>query len=156
MPKKETIYLETSAVSAYFDFKNQDPERKKATRRFWHEILPDYNAFISEVVNAELTDTKIGLRRRMLLKLVANIKRLKTDKRTKVLAEKYIAAKIVPKSKLADAAHIAIASLNKVDYLVSWNQEHLIDPKQKKKIFEFNKKYGLFIPIISKPDDFFE
>ncbi|MFH1392470.1 MAG: hypothetical protein ABIG90_02190 [bacterium] len=51
---KELIYLETSVISAYFDFKKQDPERKKITRKFFDEELPKFQVLISEVVIAEL------------------------------------------------------------------------------------------------------
>ena len=52
--QKQTIYLETSAVSAYFDFKKQDPLRKAVTREFWSSVLPSYEAHIGTITILEL------------------------------------------------------------------------------------------------------
>jgi len=43
------------------------------------------------------------------------------------LANSYIAAEVVAPSKLADAQHIAIASVNRVDLVVSWNFTHIVN-----------------------------
>lgn len=51
---KQKIYLETSVVSAYFDPWRKSPEQKKWTRKFWKQILPDYQPVISKLVKIEL------------------------------------------------------------------------------------------------------
>ncbi|MBM4401835.1 MAG: hypothetical protein FJ044_01160 [Candidatus Cloacimonetes bacterium] len=63
---------------------------------------------------------------------------------------------IIPKSKIADAIHLAVATVNGIDYLVSWNVRHLTRPVKRKQIAEFNSKLGIYVPVISTPDDFLE
>lgn len=157
MPKKkESIYLETSVISAYFDFKKQDIARKKATRKFWKEVLPKYNAIISEVVFGELEGTPDKEQRIRFLRFIESLRRIKPTSAVAKLSNKYLAADLVPKAKIADATHLAIATISRIDYLVSWNQKHLTSPSQRKRIFVFNKRLKLYIPIIATPDDFFE
>ncbi len=43
------------------------------------------------------------------------------------LAEKYLTEKVVGKTSADDCRHIAIATINKVDYLVSWNFKHIVN-----------------------------
>ena len=50
--KKETLYLDTSVPSAYFDERTR--ERRQATEKFWMETLPRYQACVSEITLEEL------------------------------------------------------------------------------------------------------
>ena len=43
------------------------------------------------------------------------------------LADKYVEAKVVGKTRRADCQHIAIATLAKADVLVSWNFKHIVN-----------------------------
>jgi hypothetical protein len=43
------------------------------------------------------------------------------------LANTYIAEKIIGKSSIEDCQHIAIATVNKVDVLASWNFKHIVN-----------------------------
>ncbi len=54
--KKETLYLDTSVISAYYD--ERAAERQEATVKFWKDVLPHYKVFVSEVALNELEDTK--------------------------------------------------------------------------------------------------
>jgi predicted nucleic acid-binding protein len=43
------------------------------------------------------------------------------------LAQKYIDEKVVGKTSADDCRHIAVATINKVDILVSWNFKHIVN-----------------------------
>ncbi len=43
------------------------------------------------------------------------------------LARKYIENGVIGQGKLVDAEHIAIATVNRVDVLVSWNFKHIVN-----------------------------
>jgi hypothetical protein len=43
------------------------------------------------------------------------------------LAQKYLDEKVVGKTSADDCRHIATATLNKVDILVSWNFKHIVN-----------------------------
>jgi len=54
--KKESLYLDTSVPSAYFD--ERVKERQGATIKFWNEVLPHYKVYVSETTVKELDATK--------------------------------------------------------------------------------------------------
>ena len=48
----------------------------------------------------------------------------------------------IPKSEPEDAYHVAIASVNQLDALVSWNFKHIVSMNPIRKIHEINMKHG--------------
>lgn len=44
-----------------------------------------------------------------------------------MLADKYLAEKVVGPTSADDCRHIATATVNKVDFLVSWNFKHIVN-----------------------------
>ena len=51
------------------------------------------------------------------------------------LADTYITEKVVGKTSLEDCRHIALATINRVDVLASWNFKHIVNLKR---IKEYN------------------
>ena len=43
------------------------------------------------------------------------------------LAEEYVNEKVVGQTRIDDCRHIACATINKVDYLISWNFKHIVN-----------------------------
>ena len=58
------------------------------------------------------------------------------------LAQVYIEKGAIPPSEEEDAFHMAIASVNHIDSLVSWNFKHIVSINPIRKIHEINKKLG--------------
>jgi len=138
--KKETLYLDTSVISAYYDKRTKD--RQKATIRFWKEILPNYQVYISEITVEELGDTKDEILRKNLNKLIQHLKVLKINPRIRDLAKNYIERKVFSERYMDDALHIAIASYYEISYLVSWNFEHLVKVKTRRLVKLVNMLEG--------------
>ena len=122
--EKESLYLDTSVPSAYYDKKVT--ERQKATIKFWNEILPQYEVYISEITIEELENTKDEILRKNLRKLIKSFKILKVNKEIDELAKKYVEHKIFSERYIDDALHVAIASFYGTSFSVSWNFEHLV------------------------------
>ena len=49
------------------------------------------------------------------------------DEESEALAEEYIRQEVVSRRMLVDAQHIAVATVAKVDVLVSWNFRHIVN-----------------------------
>lgn len=64
-----------------------------------------------------------------------------SDKATE-LAKKYVAKQIVPAQYISDGFHLAIATVNKLDVLVSWNCKHLVNLKTKREANIINRRQG--------------
>jgi len=134
--KKESLYLDTSVPSAYYD--ERAKERMEATIKFWKEILPDYKVYVSEITVEELDDTKDESLRRKFRELIKDFKVLKIKKSIRDLAIAYIKEGIFPEKYVDDAIHVAMASFYEISYLVSWNYEHLVKVKTRKTVNSVN------------------
>lgn len=146
--KKETLYLDTSVLSAYYD--DRVKERKESTIRFWREVLPHYQVHISGITIEELEATKNELLRRNLKKLVKGFKILKSNEKIRDLARLYIEKRIFQQRYIDDSLHVAIASFHNISYLVSWNFEHLVKVKTRRLVNSVNVLEGFSeIEIVS-------
>lgn len=154
MAKKQTMYLETSVISAYFDFWKSDPKQKKYTRLFWITAMPKYEVYISEMVLAEIDLHRNSLWRSKMLKCIKDFEPIRATKDIQSIAKGYIADQLFPESEYRDALHVAYASGKKVDYLVSWNQRHITRPFKRRQIMEYNMRNDLGNPTIVSPLDF--
>lgn len=122
--KEESLYLDTSVPSAYYD--RRAKERQDATIKFWGEILPKYKVYVSEITVRELEDTKDEALRKRLKELIKDFEVLKINENIKDLARTYIKNGIFLEKYNEDALHVAIASFYEVSYLVSWNFDHIV------------------------------
>lgn len=138
--KKETLYLDTSVPSAYYD--NRAKERQEATIKFWKDILPSYKTYISEITVEELDDTKDMTLRRKFKKLIEPFDILKANEKIRHLARAYIEHGVFPEKYIDDALHVAIASFNQISYIVSWNFEHLVKVKTRRVVNSVNTLEG--------------
>jgi len=117
MKGKIRIYLDTSVISAYFDERN--PERKFLTELFFKKIEM-FDAYISEVVLAEIDDTRdVQLRAKLREKVIS-------------LTDEYVKHEATPSDYPEDALYIAISTMNEIDYLLSWNFEHIVRVKTRR------------------------
>lgn len=73
------------------------------------------------------------------------------DEEAKSLARKYINEQVIPQKFLVDAQHIAIASIHRVDVLVSWNFKHIVNLRKIQLYNATNLKYGYPLIEIRSP-----
>jgi hypothetical protein len=69
------------------------------------------------------------------------------------LAEKLVRSHAVPKKAAQDALHIAIACVNGMDYLLTWNCKHIANAKMRSKIEKVCRDSGYAPPIICTPEE---
>jgi len=130
---KRKVYLDTSIISAYFD--GRDKKRQEITKKWWAEVmLKNYDVYISELVERELKKTNEEKRRGELLSLIQGIKILEITEDVEELAQAYITNEIIPEDYIDDAMHIAIATINEIELLISWNFAHLVNYETKRKV----------------------
>ena len=146
---KQSIYLETSVVGAYLD--NGEPFRRDLTIRWWEHEMAEYRAVISPLVVRELERVSEP-HRTGYLKLVESLEAVELADEAAILAEGYIARSIFHRKYIADALHTAIASVHKIDYLVTWNFGHLANVRRQARIRLFNTTAGFFVPMIVTPE----
>jgi predicted nucleic acid-binding protein len=130
--KKESLYLDTSVMSAYYDGRTK--ERREATIKFWEDIVPNYKVFISEITVTELEATKDEAQKDKFKKLIEEFSLLKINNKVRELANAYINRGVFPEKYIYDALHVAIATYHGISYVVSWNFEHLVKIKTRKTV----------------------
>ena len=123
---KLKIYLDTSVFSAYYD--DRVEVRQEQTKRFWVKLV-EYDKYISEIVMDELNAVTDNELREKLIELTKDFEIIKVDSESEALANQYIRKEIFPEKYRDDALHLAIASVNGIDILISWNFEHLVKRK---------------------------
>ena len=69
------------------------------------------------------------------------------------LANKYIADNVAGKTSLDDCRHIALATINKVDVLASWNFKHIVNLTRIKGYNGVNLKNGYQTLEIRNPKE---
>ena len=146
---KQSLYLETSVIGAYLD--NGEPFRRDLTIRWWEHELPEYRAVVSLLVARELERVPEP-HRTGYLKLVGALEEVELTEEAAILAEGYIARGIFHRKYIADALHVAVASVHKIDYLVTWNFGHLANVRRQARIRLFNTAAGFFVPMIVTPE----
>lgn len=151
MEQKPTIYIETTIPNFFFDFKNQSAEKKVDTVFFWNNNLKDFEPVISLAVARELSVVLDEELKRELLKFIENIKNIEINEEVIALAEKYVAEGMIPHKYSADAIHLAVATIHKIDYLLTWNIQHLAHPTRRKLFRDFNISNKLFVTEIVTP-----
>ena len=146
---KQSLYLETSVVGAYLD--NGEPFRRDLTIRWWERELDEYRAVVSPLVLRELERVPEP-HRTSYLKLCAPLEQVELTDEAAILADGYVSRGIFHRKYLGDALHVALASVHKIDYLVTWNFGHLANVRRQARIRLFNTAAGFFVPMIVTPE----
>ncbi|MEM2984996.1 MAG: PIN domain-containing protein [Candidatus Jordarchaeaceae archaeon] len=150
MPRKATMYLDTSSLNALI----QEPaERRETTSRFFSQVLPNYEAFISELVLAEIGAAPDSELRDRLVKLVRPFQVLSVSSNAEALSREYLKYLSIPE---ADALHLAVASVEGINYFVTWNMRHIARERTRRIVDNINFLLGYSRIYIVTPDDFFD
>lgn len=150
---KPTIYIETTIPNFFFDFKNQSTEKKVDTVFFWENNLRNFEPMISLAVMRELIAVPNYEWRKQLIDFVQDLKTIEISQEMVSLAEKYILAGLVPQSYSADAVHLAVATIHRIDYLLTWNIQHLAHPIRRKAFRDYNVENNFFVVEIVTPKE---
>lgn len=77
---------------------------------------------------------------------------LQTTAAAKALAASLIAARAVPESEPRDALHIALAAINGIVYLATWNFKHIMNPSTQHLIDAVCRDAGIESAVICTPE----
>ena len=144
------VYIDTSVVGGYFD-----EEFENDTKLFFDRIFnKDFLVYFSEISETELSlapDFVKGLKSKIPIDCY---RYLDLDAESRELAETYLKERILGKASLDDAYHIAIATVNRLDVLVSWNFKHIVNYDKIKLFNSINLRLGYPLIEIRSPKEF--
>ena len=155
---KPKVYIETSVVS-YLVARSSDDIRVVAnqniTREWWETRRFSFELFISEFVIAEasLGNPEVAKKR---LETIAVLSELSTTNEVRVLANALISEGALPTKAEVDAFHIAVAAVNGVEYLLTWNCTHIANAVMRPRIEAVCRQQGVEPPIICTPQELME
>ncbi|MBE0545816.1 MAG: hypothetical protein IH623_31175 [Verrucomicrobia bacterium] len=145
-------YIETTIPSFYHDTRRslEIRSRRHWTRRWWDQGKPGAILVTGYSVIAELELTP-GRKRRPALLFAKQIPVLEETEDAQEVIEFYHQHKLMPAGVFGDATHLALATLHKCDYLVTWNCRHLANPNKLDHMVRVNWMLGLATPKIVTP-----
>lgn len=120
---KQRFYIDTSVFGGMFD-KEFDTETKLLFEKVNQgEIICVY----SNLTESELSNAPEKVRK-FFESIPDDLKeKVTVTPDVLLLAETYVREKVVGETSLDDCIHIATATINKVDLLVSWNFKHIVN-----------------------------
>ncbi len=69
------------------------------------------------------------------------------------LTQAILSSGVIPPRAVRDAAHIAVATVNEIDYLLTWNCKHLANAQIARRISLVCERVGRRMPIICTPEE---
>jgi len=119
------LYLDTSVIGGYYD-----AEFMADTRALWRLKGAGRFRFVSSVlVDQEIARAPEPVRA-LMRSTFASTDMLQLTAEALELAGHYLAQKIVPVDYTDDARHVAVCTVARLDYLVSWNFKHLANVRR--------------------------
>ena len=140
--RKLKLYFDTSVLN--FAIATDVPDERQTTLKLFEEVKQGkHEVFISDVVFKEINRAPTALAAKLkALLLDLNAVELLADEDAQTLARKYVENGVIPKKYDDDAMHIAIASVNDLDVIVSWNFNHIVKIKTKREVAGVNLLMG--------------
>ena len=150
---KPTVYLETSFLSFLTARPTRDVQISamiQTSKDWWENERGSFDLFVSDLVGVEALagDTEAAQRRREVLK---TIPALQVDADARSLSKFFLACMALPANAADDALHIAIATVNQLDYLLTWNCRHIANAVLRPKLEGLCLASGHHCPVICTP-----
>jgi hypothetical protein len=148
----ETVYIETTIPSLYYDERKdaKTVARREWTRDWWDNYRRNYDLLTGVPVIEELSRGEHP-RKGDKLKLMKDVRILADNEPVRRAVEVYVQRYVMPRDPAGDAAHLALASFYKCDYLLTWNCAHLANANKLGHIRMVNALLGLHVPQLVTP-----
>jgi hypothetical protein len=156
--KKPTVYIETTIPSYLTSRRAKDIDKiykQQVTQEWWEKALPLVEPVISTYVLEEVSggDPEAAKRRIESLK---GFRLLPTTDEVSELASELRRKLKIPERARIDSFHLAIAVVYRVDYVLSWNFEHIVGAPVKRTFAEIGQELDLVMPTLCTPDELME
>lgn len=152
---KPRLYLETTVVSYLTARPTRDivmTARQQLTQEWWDRRRGDFNICISQLVLVEAArgDAAAAGRRLAALRGFAVVE---ISSAVPVVAESLLKSSLLPPNAADDALHIAVAAVQGVHFLLTWNFRHIANATHAAEIRAQVAQCGYACPIICTPEE---
>ncbi len=145
----QRIYIDTSVIGGYFDDEFEVSTKGLFLRLEKREII----FVVSDLLDLELIEAPEKVKNLLHKYPKECFERVKLTNEALDLADRYIEERVVVKTNLEDCRHIALATVNKVDVLASWNFKHIVNLERIKGYNSVNLRLGYSMLEIRSPQD---
>jgi hypothetical protein len=154
---KPKVYVETTVLSYITAYTSKHPltaERQAITRLWWRTERRRYELCTSDLVAAECQrgdSTQAAAR----LDLMRETSLLPENEGILELTKKLLAPSGMPVTAVADAAHVATATVHECDYLLTWNLRHIANARIRRALERIIDADGYRRTTICTPEELF-
>ena len=150
--------METSVISYLTSRMSRDlivAGHQQITQEWWANRRDKFELFVSQTVLEETAggDQEAAQQR---LSAIESLPLLEITEEAIALAKELVRLGPLPEKAAVDALHIAIAVLNRVDYLLTWNCKHLANAALRSRIERVCRARGYNPVIICTPEELWE
>ena len=152
---KPRLYLETTIPSYLTARPSRDliiAGHQQITREWWEKRQGDFQVYISQLVLDEAGAGDPGAARERL-KILQPLPLLDITPEVAELASGILASGKIPRKAASDAAHIAIAAVHGMDFLVTWNCVHIANAVIAKALASICREHACECPVICTPEE---
>lgn len=151
--KEGAVYVETTVFSALVSQREDAASvyRCDVTRQWWGQQARYYELCTSEAVLSELRAGKYAGQQEAV-ELAESLDAIEISDEALSVAELYVRHRVMPEPAAGDALHLAVACLNEVGFLLTWNIRHLANPNKLEHLGVINRRLGLLTPLIVTPE----
>lgn len=151
----ESVYVETTVISYLASRPSRDliiAAHQQISEEWWSDRLHKFECYLSQTVLDEISagDADASKKR---LSFAQSLKILEIPDEADLLAETILSSGVLPPKAARDAIHIAVATANGIDYLLTWNCTHIANARILRRIEEICSHAGYTIPIICTPEE---
>ena len=146
---KRSLYLDTTIPSYYYDQRKELDirYRRKITKAWWIDEKDSFDLYISELVLLELQKGNYPQKEKAI-RLVKDISILPIVSEIEDIVREYLKNYLMPRIDMGDAFHLAYASFYKIDYLLTWNCNHLANVNKKEHIAYISLFEKIFLQLL--------
>src|SRR2546428_13774729 len=144
---KLRIYTDTSVIGGCLDTESEVPSLQLLGKFKRGEAI----MIVSDLTLLELEEAPEAVQAVLNSVPTENREDVELTAEAPELAERYISAEVVVATKRVDAQHIAIASVSRVDVLVSWNFKHIVNLERIRGYNSVNLRHGYPLLEIRTP-----
>jgi hypothetical protein len=145
--KRLRVYVDTSVIGGCADDEFKGP----STRLMQRFVSGEAILVVSDVMFAELTGAPDHVQAVLRDVPPTHVEYVALNDEATRLAEEYVRQGALPPRMVADAQHIAVATIARVDVLVSWNFKHIVNLGRIHKYNSVNLREGYALLEIRSP-----
>ena len=155
---KPKVYIETTIISYLASRPSRDlivAGHQQITHEWWQTARPNFATVSSQLVAREAGagDAEAAAAR---LAFLAGLPLLEISEEALTLTQHLLQSKAIPQAFPEDALHVAVAVVNGIEYLLTWNYKHLANAGMRTKIEATCRELGYEAVVICTPEELME